>query len=109
MKSVEFLDSLVTRFTIFTNGSAVNGTSDGGADCFIKKTGETILLTAGEHCSGYQAELVALKEALQCLSTNKARKSKQGKNSDRTAIPGSKSTEFRKHETVEQLGRERGL
>ena len=76
LKAVEFLDNLDTRFTIFTDGTALNGTSDGGAGCFIEKTGETISLAAGELCSSYQAERVALKEAMHYLSTNKFTKAR---------------------------------
>ena len=76
LKAVEFLDSIDTRLTIFTDVSAVSGTSDIGAGCFIEKTGETISLAAGEHCSSYPAELVALKEALHHLSTNKVTKAR---------------------------------
>ena len=81
MKAVEFLDSIDSRFTIFTDVSAVNGTSDVGAGCFIEKTGETISLAAGEHCSSYPAELVALMKALHHLSTYKVTKARVVTNS----------------------------
>ena len=76
LKAVEFLDSLDTRFTTFTDGSALNITSDGGAGCFMEKTGQMISLASGEHCSTNQEELVVLKEALHYLSTNEVTKAR---------------------------------
>jgi ribonuclease HI len=62
---------------IYTDGSASEGRSDGGAGCVVTRGGyrepevvETIEVPAGRVCSSFQAEMVALREALRWLKEN---------------------------------------
>ena len=62
---------------IYTDGSASEGRSDGGAGCVITRGSyrepevvETREVPAGRVCSSFQAEMVALREALRWLREN---------------------------------------
>ena len=72
------LESEEFDVVIYTDGSARDGRSDGGAGCVVTRGGsyenpevvETREVPAGKVCSSFQAEMVAIGEALGWLREN---------------------------------------